>query len=207
MHHQLSNIHKLIFSAWNTNSGDIFTYSTHFLLKLTEQGCRPQGVGREKATTCPLQHVIIAHCRVWSGSHPTLSSLRQSVTALGFGLLLQDHLWRGKPVLGVLGGSLASFFSSLSVHPRLVAVGGPGQCPHFVLLEGEVAAGRSISPSGSLLGQQTFHVHEERSGRSTAITRQGRAFCLQLHVSEWTSHGFREASLPPAKVVSDWQSF
>lgn len=89
-----------------------------------------------------------------------------------------------KPVLEVLGDSMALFFSSLSVHPRLVAVVDSGQCPHWLLLEGVVAAGRNISSLGSLLGQQTCRVPEERSGRSTAKPRKGRAFCLQLHTSE-----------------------
>lgn len=204
MHHQLSNIHKLIFSASNTNSGDIFTYSSHFPLKWTEQGCRPSRSRQGKS-----HHMFTAACDnssllsvVGFSSHlvlpPTVCDWD-----LGFGQLLQDQLRRGKPVLGVLAGSLASFFSSLSVHPRLVAVVGSGHCPHGLLLVGEVPAGRSISLFGSLLGQQTCHVPEERSGRPTAEIRQGRTFCLQLH----TSHSCREVPLPPAKVVSDWKSF
>lgn len=203
MHHQLSNTHKLIFSAWNTNSGGIFTYSSHFPLKLTERGCRPARSRQGKS-----HHMFTAACDnnsllsvVGLSSHLVLPPTVCDCPGI-WSFAPGSALGGRKPVLGVLGESLASFFSSLGVHPRLVAVGGSGQCsPHWLCL-GEVAAGRNISSFGSLLGQQTCHVPEEC--QADLQLKPGK---VELS-TEWVSQGCREkVSLPPAKVVSDWQSF
>lgn len=57
MQQQLSNIYKLIVSSWNTNSEDIFTYSSHFPRTLTEWGHRPTGSRQGKS-----HHMFSAAC-------------------------------------------------------------------------------------------------------------------------------------------------
>lgn len=192
MHHQLSNIHKLIFSAWNTSSGDIFTYSSHFPLKLTEQGCRPARSRQGKS-----HHMFTAACD--NNSLPSVVGL-SSHRVLPPTVCDCPEIWPvapGSALEGVnpsqgswVGAWLQSSLPRASVQGWWLWLGLGGALSDCFCGERWQQVGASLhcwdcKPATSL-----------KRGQADLQLKPGEA--EQLHTSEWVSQGCREVSHPPA---------
>lgn len=98
--------------------------------------------------------MIVTHCQAWLGSHPTFSSLQQSVAGLDLDSCVVPGLYREKtwPKGPIWEHGFILLFPECPL--KAGAMVGPGRCPHWLLAEGKVVADGSISLLGLCVGRQ-----------------------------------------------------